>query len=95
LHWLIGWSAGQGVGMSRRDRCVPQSFDRSAFVGFRFPPEVIVLAVRWYLRYGLSYRDIEELLAERGIAVDHVTIYRWVQRFTPMLVGTVALTLRA
>jgi transposase-like protein len=44
---------------------------------------VISLAVRWYLRYGLSYRDVEELLAERGIAVDHVTIYRWVQRFTP------------
>jgi transposase, IS6 family len=40
-------------------------------------------AVRWYLRYGLSYRDVEELLAERGITVDHVTIYRWVQRFTP------------
>jgi len=44
------------------------------------------LAVRWYLRYGLSYRDVEELLAERGIEVDHVTIYRWVQRFTPVLV---------
>ena len=55
----------------------------SVFAGFRFPPEVISLAVRWYLRYGLSYRDVEELLAERGIAVDHVTIYRWVQRFTP------------
>ena len=40
------------------------------------------MAVRWYLRYGLSYRDVEELLAERGITVDHVTIYRWVQRFT-------------
>jgi transposase-like protein len=47
---------------------------------------VIILAVRWYLRYGLSYRDVEELLAERGIAVDHVTIYRWVQRFTPLLI---------
>jgi transposase-like protein len=46
---------------------------------------VIVLAVRWYLRFGLSYRDVEELLAERGIQVDHVTIYRWVQRFTPLL----------
>jgi transposase-like protein len=46
---------------------------------------VIVVAVRWYLRYGLSYRDVEELLAERGIEVDHVTIYRWVQRFTPLL----------
>ena len=41
------------------------------------------MAVRWYLRYGLSYRDVEELLAERGIGVDHVTVYRWVQTFTP------------
>ncbi len=56
------------------------------FVGYRFPPEVILLAVRWYLRYGLSYRDVEELLAERGVEVDHVTIYRWVQRFTPLLI---------
>ena len=46
------------------------------FTGFRFPREVIAVAVRWYLRYGLSYRDVEELLAERGITVDHVTIYR-------------------
>ena len=43
-----------------------------------------MVAVRWYLRYGLSYRDVEELLAERGIEVDHVTIYRWVQRFMPL-----------
>src|SRR5690242_21645094 len=57
----------------------------SAFAGFRFPPAVIVLAVRWYLRYGLSYRDVEELLAERGIEVDHMTLYRWVQRVTPLL----------
>jgi transposase-like protein len=46
---------------------------------------VIVVAVRWYLRYNLSYRDVEELLAERGIEADHVTVYRWVQRFTPLL----------
>ena len=45
-----------------------------------------MLAVRWYLRYGLSYRDVEELLAERGVEVDHVTIYRWVQRFTPLII---------
>ncbi len=51
--------------------------------GYRFPREVIAVAVRWYLRYGLSYRDVEELLAERGITVDHVTVYRWVQTFTP------------
>jgi hypothetical protein len=43
---------------------------------------VIALAVRWYLRYGLSYRDVEELLAERGVEVDHVTIYGWVQVFS-------------
>ncbi len=42
--------------------------------------------MRWYLRYGLSYRDLEELLAERGIEVDHVTLFRWVQRFTPLLI---------
>jgi transposase, IS6 family len=46
---------------------------------------VIVLAVRWYLRFGLSFRDVEELLAERGVDVDHVTVYRWVQRFAPLL----------
>src|SRR5262249_26050411 len=54
----------------------------SAPAGYRFPREVIAVAVRWYLRYCLSYRDIEELLAERGITVDHVTVYRWVQTFT-------------
>ena len=48
----------------------------SAFAGFRFPPDVIVLAVRWYPRFGLSYRDVEELLAERGVEADHVTLYR-------------------
>jgi transposase, IS6 family len=54
----------------------------SAPAGYRFPREVIAVAVRWYLRYGLSYRDVEELLAERGIEVDHVTVYRWVHVFT-------------
>jgi IS6 family transposase len=58
---------------------------RSSFAGFRFPAEVILVAVRWYLRYGLPYRNVEELLAERGTEVDHVTVYRWVQRFTPLL----------
>src|SRR4051794_39448992 len=62
------------------------SSSASMFAGFRFPREVISVAVRWYLRYGLSYRDVEELLAERGVVVDHVTIYRWVQRFTPEFV---------
>jgi transposase, IS6 family len=61
----------------------PHPAPSSAFTGYRFPPEVITLAVGWYLRFGLSYRDVEELLAERGIEVDHVTIFRWVQRFAP------------
>jgi transposase-like protein len=52
------------VKLSSRRRAVPTP--DSAFTGFRFPAEVIVLAVRWYLRYGLSYRDVEELLHERG-----------------------------
>ena len=56
--------------------------DSSAPAGYRFPREVIAVAVRWYLRYGLSYRDVEELLAERGVEVDHVSVYRWVQTFT-------------
>src|SRR6266516_6932270 len=68
---------------TRRPR--PPAIARSAFAGFCFPADVIVLAVRWYLRFALSYRDVEELLAERGVEVDHVTIYRWVQRFTPLL----------
>jgi transposase-like protein len=63
----------------------PATVPRSGFAGSCFPPEVTVLAVRWYLRFGLSFRDVEELLAKRGIQVDHVTIYRWVQRFTPLL----------
>jgi IS6 family transposase len=71
--------------MNHRHQSSPP-VDRSAFAGYRFPPEVIMLAVRWYLRYGLSYRDLEELLTERGIEVDHVTIHRWVQRFTPLLI---------
>jgi transposase-like protein len=70
--------------MRTRHPC-PAPIARSAFAGFCFPPDVIVLAVRWYLRFGLSYRDVEELLAERGVQVDHVTVYRWVQRFTPLL----------
>jgi transposase-like protein len=72
--------------MKRRRSCPPIQTGTGSFAGFRFPPEVIVLAVRWYLRFGLSYRDLEELLAERGIEVDHVTLYRWVQRFTPLIV---------
>jgi IS6 family transposase len=51
----------------------------------RFPAEIILLCVRWYCRYGISYRDFEEMMGERGVAVDHVTLYRWVQRYAPEL----------
>jgi transposase-like protein len=68
---------------TRRSR--PATVPQSAFAGFCFPPDVIMLAVRWYLRFALSYRDVEELLTERGVQVDHVTVYRWVLRFTPLL----------
>ena len=72
---------------------VPSSKDRDAtpldprfFKDRRFAlGSVTTTVVRWYLRYGLSYRDVEELLEERGIHVDNLTIYRWVQRFSPML----------
>lgn len=56
---------------------------------------MIVVAVRWYLRYGLSYRDVEELLVERGVEVDHVTVFRWVQRFTPLLADAARFTRRS
>jgi transposase-like protein len=50
-----------------------------------FAGEIIVCGVRWYLRYALSYRDVEELMQERGVAVDHTTVFRWVQRYAPEL----------
>src|SRR4051794_1703437 len=59
--------------------------DTRAFRGFRFPAEVILWAVRWYLQFPVSYRDLERMLADRGVAVDHTTMYRWVQRFAPEL----------
>jgi transposase, IS6 family len=58
----------------------------SAFSGYRFPDEVIALAVRWYLRFRLSYADVAEWLAERGVSVDPSTIYDWVHAFTPRFI---------
>src|SRR5512144_3202515 len=50
-----------------------------------FAGEIILWAVRWYCRYGISYRDLEEMMGERGVAVDHTTVYRWTQRYAPEL----------
>ena len=55
------------------------------FKGRHFEAEIIMLCVRWYLRFGLSFRDLEEIMAERNLTVDHVTIWRWVQRYPPEL----------
>jgi len=55
------------------------------FKGWHFPKEIIMTSIRWYISYPLSYRDVKELLEERGIAVDHATINRWVVKFSPML----------
>ena len=56
----------------------------SAFSGRGFPDDIIALAVRWYVRYRLSYAEVSEWLAERGVLVDQSTLYRWVQRFLPL-----------
>jgi transposase, IS6 family len=58
---------------------------QTLFTWRHFEPEVIFLCVRWYLRSSLSYQDLEEIMAERGLSVDHTTIYRWVQRYAPEL----------
>ncbi|MBA3716486.1 MAG: IS6 family transposase [Pyrinomonadaceae bacterium] len=55
----------------------------SPFKWRHFEPELILLCVRWYLRYQLSYRDVEEMMRERGLSVDHSTVFRWVQRYAP------------
>jgi transposase, IS6 family len=59
--------------------------DSPLFEWRHFEAEIILCAVRWYLRYALSYRDVEELMQERGVRVDHTTVYRWVQRYAPEL----------
>ena len=48
-----------------------------------YQPEIILLCVRWYLRYPLSYRHLEEMMLERGLTIDHTTVYRWVQTYAP------------
>ena len=59
--------------------------NQNPFKWRHFESEIILLCVRWYLRYSLSYRDLEEMMRERGLHVDHTTIYRWVQRYAPEL----------
>jgi transposase-like protein len=56
-----------------------------SFKGAHFPPDIILLGVRWYVAYPLSYRHVEELMVERGVPVDHATIQRWVIKYSPLL----------
>src|SRR6266516_4635856 len=58
---------------------------QNPFKWLHFQSVIILLCVRWYLRYSLSYRDLEEMMRERGLDVDHTTIYRWVQHYAPEL----------
>jgi hypothetical protein len=58
---------------------------KDPFKGRQFTAEVILWAVRWYLQFPISYRDLERMLADRGVAVDHTTIYRWIQAYAPEL----------
>ena len=55
----------------------------SDFKWRHFQGEIILWGVRWYCRYGVSYRDLEQMMGERGVVVDHSTIYRWVQKYAP------------
>jgi putative transposase len=56
-----------------------------SFRGAHYPKEAILYAVYFYVRYGVSYRDLEEILEERGVQVDHSTLNRWVIRYSPMI----------
>ena len=59
--------------------------EQNPFKWRHFQAEIILLCVRWYLRYALSYRDLEEMMLERGLPIDHTTIFRWVQQYAPEL----------
>ena len=67
-----------------------QSIKPAAFKWRHFSGDLILQCVRWYCKYGISYRDLEEMLAERGLSVDHTTIYRWIQHYAPELRKRVA-----
>ena len=56
-----------------------------SFKGAHFPPDIILMGVRWYVAYPLSYRHVEELIEERGVPIDHATIQRWVVKYSPLL----------
>src|SRR6185436_16495894 len=78
--------------ISYRESAVAES---DPFKWRHYESEIILLCVRWYLRYALSYRDLEEMMIERGLSVDHTTIYRWVQAYAPELEKRIRTHLRS
>jgi len=90
------WTTNLGGQRFRCSECGCRFTRRSssAFSGRTFPDDIIALAVRWYVHYRLSYAEVSEWLAERGVLVDQSTIYRWVQDFLPLF-GEVARKYRA
>jgi transposase, IS6 family len=57
----------------------------SDFKGRRFPTGILLVCVRWYRKYWISYRNLEEMMSERGVTVDHTTLFRWVQHYAPVV----------
>ena len=81
---MRGWVLYAGGALTVRDRQMdkPESL-KELFAGRHFNRDVIILCVRWYLRFKLSLRDLVEMMAERGLSLAHTTILRWVRRYTP------------
>jgi transposase-like protein len=69
--------------MESKDEMRSVMTTQTSFKWRHFEAKIILLCVRWYLRYALRYRDLEEMMRERGLPIDHTTIYRWVQRYAP------------
>jgi hypothetical protein len=89
-HATLGEIAWIGIGLCCKDRGGRLKMGRtraelvmSDFRWRHFAGEIILWAVRWYCRYGISYRDLEQMMGERGVPLDHSTIYRWVQKYAP------------
>jgi putative transposase len=74
-RWACGPSGGR----------ITERMKTISYAGYRFPPEIVHQAIWLYLRFTLSFRDVEDLLAERGIAVSYETVRRWVNHFGPMI----------
>src|SRR6516225_2741028 len=64
---------------------VAKRMSKISYKGYRFPPEIVQQAIWLYLRFALSFRDVEDLLAERGIILSYETVRRWVNHFGPMI----------